>query len=147
MANPGVAPPNYTTAVGKLRAILGDTAYVELVPPVVGQGDYAWFSDAVLEVFLAQTNGDVNAAAVYGWNQMGDILATESASITTDDLRVQDLWRRAQFFYDRAKDAIAGQGDDIFVLANLGSSCGCHCHEELADPYWPFGPLGCCTCR
>jgi hypothetical protein len=138
VANVGIAPPDYDTDLGQLRAVLGDTAYVALVPPVSGQGDYVWFADESLLVFLSLAEDDVDAAAIYGWNQMGDILAAEAASITTDDLRV-DTTKRAQFFYDRAARAQETLGGDVFALATLGSSTCVH--AELAGWYYGY-----CSC-
>ena len=143
----GVAPPNYATDIGQLRAVINDIHWEPLVPAVPGQGSYQFFGDDQLQVFLDRSGGDVDKAAAYAWRSIGDIYAAESASITTDDLRVADLWRRAQFFYDRADKADAAGADDIFALAPLGHSCGCRCHAELAEPFWPFGLMGCCSCR
>lgn len=137
MENPGIAPPDPNTDIGQLRYLIPDSSYTELVPPVSGQGDYEWFSDAALGVFLAQSDNDVDAAAIIAWRQMGDYYAAQSASIQTDDLKVSELWRRAQFFYDKANRAEESAAADVFALAPLGSTKKCH-HAELAG-FWGCG--------
>ena len=42
MANTGVAPPNFTTDVGKVRVLLGDTDPTNVA---AGSGTYMYFSD------------------------------------------------------------------------------------------------------
>lgn len=148
--NQGIAPPDSSTELGQLRYVIGDFHYEELTPPVAGQGVYQWFGDVALTVFLDRSDNDVDKASILAFRSMGDYLAAESASIKTDDLQVGDLWRRAQFFYDRADKAEANLNADIFTLASIGPDY--ECTPELAPIWWPDGwrpclCLGECTCR
>lgn len=145
MPNYGIAPPNADTDRGQLRFLVPDTHYETVTPPPdhpEWNGDYEWFSDTALDVFLQRAGDDVDAAAILAWRQIGDFYATQSASITTDDLKVGELWRRAQFFYDRADAAEKALGADVFALAPIGGGCWCHCHVELAA-----NPVCCGLCR
>lgn len=137
----GIAPPDYATDLGQLRAIIPDVAWAEQVPPVSGIGDYQWFGDSVLAVYLDRSGNDVDKAAVYAWRAIGDYYASQSVSIKTDDLAVSEPWRRAQFFYDRADRAEASFNADIFVMAPVGESCSCSCHELAEHEF-----CGSCSC-
>lgn len=141
MANPGVAPVDPSTEIGQLRYLIGDTAYTELQPPVTDQGDYTWFSDVALQVFIDRAGGNLDLAAAYAFRQIGDYYAQNAASIKTDDLQVSERWRIAQMFYDRADQTEGNANADIFVLASMG--CGCSCHAELAERPWCWA----CSCH
>lgn len=49
MPNTGIAPPDFTSAVGQVRAVLGDTDAENIV---MGEGEYAWYSDDDIEALL-----------------------------------------------------------------------------------------------
>lgn len=145
MPNYGIAPPDASTDRGQLRFLIPDTEYEAITPPAghpEWNGDYDFFSDSALDVFLQRAGGDIDVAVVYAWGQIADFYASQAASVTTDDLRV-DLSKRAQFFRDRADKAEAALGSDIFALASIGGGCWCHCHAELG-PFWVS--CGFCTC-
>lgn len=139
--NPGIAPPVAGTDIYDLRYLIPDYNYIPLDPPVVGQGSYTWFPDVQLAVYLDRAGNDVDKAAVYAWRAIGDYYASQSVSIKTDDLSVSEPWRRAQFFYDRADKAEASFNADIFVMAPVGESCSCSCHELAESGY-----CGSCAC-
>jgi hypothetical protein len=60
-ANQGVAPPDLTTDVGKVRLLVGDTDPSNVTS---GVGTYFWFSDDELQG-LVDLNGSVKAASIY----------------------------------------------------------------------------------
>lgn len=115
MANPGVAPLDPTSEVGKFRLMIGDTEYVPLDPPEPGFGDYTLFSDAEIEVFLEQGEGP-EEAAYFAYLQLAGSAALEAKSVKDFDLQVdlskraQELRLIAQMWRDRA-DALSA---DIF---------------------------------
>lgn len=137
----GIAPPDYNTDIGQLRAIIPDVSWAQQVPPVAGIGDYVLFGDTILGVFLSRTNNDVDAAALIAWSQIADSLIMQATTVTTDDLRVS-LEKRAELYYKKVADAKKEYSADIFVLAPVGESCACSCHAELSP--WPCES---CSCR
>lgn len=148
MANLGVAPPDPETDIGLLRYLIGDTEYETVTAPPehpTWTGDYQWFSDTALSVFLSRSGQDVDKAAILAWRQMGDQLAATAADIKTDDLSVSNLWRRAQFFYDRADAAEndLNANTDIFEIAFADN---CNRPAELSEWPWPCRCGGVCSC-
>lgn len=62
MANQGVAPPDFTTAVGQVRLLIGDTdAVLPQVPD--GTGTYVFYSDAEIAGLLALYGPDPRRSA------------------------------------------------------------------------------------
>lgn len=140
MSNPGIAPPDTSTAVGKFRVDVGDTAYVPLDPPVTGQGDYTYFSDAELQSIL-DNSGTGNAGMAFAYRKLAAILAIKAVSIQTDDLKVSTE-QRAETLRKIAADFEGAAGNDaagvdIFQLA--GGQPG-YSHVELAE--YPWGCYG-----
>ena len=133
MVNKGIAPPDMQTDVGRLRAILGDLAFVALSPPETGYGDYRYFSDAELGVFLL-TGESLEMAAYFAYMQLAASATVDSKSVADYDLKVDDTKRPgefralAQMWKDRADEASA----DIFELFDTVDRCGCQCVPELA---------------
>lgn len=94
MSNPGIAPPDYTTTLGQLRAIIGDVTYVDLVPPVSGQGDYTNYSDQQLQSFLDMGNDNLAYGAGYAYMQLAAVAAAQAVNVKTADEQI-DLTKRA----------------------------------------------------
>lgn len=139
--NKGVAPPDMTSDLGKLRAILGDLEYVDLVPPEVGFGSYRLFGDAELEAFL-ETGGSIEAAAYMAYMQLAASAAMESKSVKDLDLQI-DLTKRAtdlRLIAADWKDRADALDADIFELFDTVDQ-GCSCVPELT-PY-PVCRRGC----
>lgn len=63
MPNQGVTPPVFTTTVGQVRALLGDTDAIPLDPVVAGQGEYSWFSDDEITAILSLYGDNPKRAA------------------------------------------------------------------------------------
>lgn len=125
--NKGVAPPDMTSDVGRLRAVLGDLEYVALTPPEPGLGSYKLFGDAELEAFL-ETSGSVEGSASLAYLQLAASAAFESRNVKDQDLQI-DLTKRAtdfrliaQEWQDRADAAAA----DVFEMFDtVTSECSC----------------------
>lgn len=88
MANAGLNPPDFTTLAGKVRLLVGDTEPDPLDPPVSGQGEYAWYSDAELEALGEMYGGNPKKVAIY----VLSIVAVNQAMLlkkwTSEDLQI-----------------------------------------------------------
>lgn len=136
MANPGAAPIDPTTAVGRVRLNLGDTEYKPLDPPVEGQGDYVYFSDDAIQGFISSANSNEASATGYGYLQLAAIAAVSSSSITTDDLQVDtskratELRQIAAAWFAQGKDQDDASGaNEYFNIVPYGG----YVHPELSS--------------
>ena len=126
--NPGVAPLDPTSSVGHLRALLGDTQYVDLTPPVAGQGSYAVFSDADLISYLSLAGNVTLRAAAIAIRRMALEYSSKGKSIKTDDLAIdlrsrgRDLLEVAKSFESAADAADSSAADDYFNIVPFGDS-------------------------
>lgn len=137
MPNKGIAPPDYSTAVGQFRALISDTDYVELVPPVTGYGDYAFYSDDAIEGLLAVYPAVRNAAA----QALRTIAASQALLLkkwSTDDLSVdgaaiaEALRKLAKDLDDQESASLASA--DVFELIPLARER--KIHPELDSFVW-----------
>lgn len=141
MSNPGIAPLDPTTDVGRLRALLADTAFKPLVPPVSGQGDYAIYSDADLIAYLALGAGDPLRSAAIATRRLALEYSAKGKSIRTDDLAVdlrsrgKDLLEVAKSFDEAAEASSASGASDYFNIVATGSAEDLRIHAEGAQ--WP----------
>jgi hypothetical protein len=85
MANTGVAPPNFTTDVGKVRALLGDT---DPTGVAAGEGTYMYFSDDEIGAFLTMYGDNVKLAAARCLETISSSQALLLKSWSSDDLTV-----------------------------------------------------------
>ncbi len=85
MANEGVAPPNFSSDVGQVRVLLGDTVAGNIIS---GVGEYVYFGDDELNAFLTMYGDNVKLAAARGLEtiSMSQVLLLKSWS--SDDLTV-----------------------------------------------------------
>lgn len=131
--NKGVAPPNVSTPVGQMRALLGDLTFTELDPPEIGFGNYVKFSDDEIEAFLAASDSQ-EGALFLAYMQLAGQAALESKNVKDLDLQV-DLTKRATdlrliaFGWRDRADAL---GADVFELFDVSIDNGCDCTPELA---------------
>lgn len=138
----GVAPPNPTTSVGRLRLLLGDSTYTELDPPVAGLGDYTTFSDDELEQFLLAGGDNINRAAGFAYLQWAAAAAGTSGSVRTQDLSADTRGKSAEFrelakfYFGLADEDDANTGlNDAFFVAPTGSYGPTHWPEAAARPF------------
>lgn len=85
MANQGVAPPDFTTDVGKVRVLLGDTDPGNVSS---GEGTYMYFSDDEIGAFLTMYGDNVKLAAARCLETIASSQALLLKSWSTDDLAV-----------------------------------------------------------
>jgi len=85
MANTGVAPPDYTTDVGKVRALLGDTDPTNVA---AGEGTYLYFSDDEIGAFLTMYGDNEKLAAARCLETIAGSQALLLKSWSSDDLTV-----------------------------------------------------------
>lgn len=85
MANEGVAPPDYTTDVGKVRVLLGDTNPTDIS---LGEGTYLYFSDDEINAFLTMYGDNVKLAAARCLETIASSQALLLKSWSSDDLTV-----------------------------------------------------------
>jgi len=85
MANTGVAPTNFSTDVGKVRALLGDTDPTDVSG---GEGTYLYFSDDEIGAFLTMYGDNVKLAAARCLETMAGSQALLLKSWSSDDLTV-----------------------------------------------------------
>ena len=85
MANTGVAPTNFSTDVGKVRALLGDTDPTNVAG---GEGTYLYFSDDEIGAFLTMYGDNVKLAAARCLETIAGSQALLLKSWSTDDLTV-----------------------------------------------------------
>ncbi len=85
MANTGVAPPNFSTDVGQVRALLGDTDPTNVGG---GTGTYLYFSDDEIGAFLTMYGDNVKLAAARCLETISMSQALLLKSWSTDDLQV-----------------------------------------------------------
>lgn len=113
MSNPGIAPPDVNTPVGAFRVAVGDTAYVALVPPLMGSADYTYFSDAELQSVLDATGGSPsNAGMAFAYRKLAAMLALKASNIQTDDLKVATE-QRAEIMRKIANDFQGAATTDV----------------------------------
>ena len=135
--NKGVAPPNYESEIGKFRATVGDTHYVELDPPQPGYGDYDLFSDGEIQVFL-DTHESFEEAVGFAYLSLATSAALEAKNVKDFDLQVNtekragELRALAQFWFDRDSELSA----DIFEVFDTVIETGRSCVPEATARPW-----------
>lgn len=85
MANEGVAPVDYSTEVGQVRALLGDTDPTDVSG---GEGTYLYFSDDEIGAFLTMYGDNVKLAAARCLETISMSQALLLKSWSSDDLTV-----------------------------------------------------------
>ena len=117
----GVYPLDSTTAVGQLRAKVGDTRATVDPDLPDGQRAYAIWSDLELEATLASNDGDLLRTAGDLYAGLAASYAAQGRSIKVDTIaldtksRGADLLEVARSFYVEARDLAASSASDIFL--------------------------------
>lgn len=129
--NIGEAPPNFETLIGQMRAVLGDTSYEELDPPVTGEGSYKFFGDAELEAFLVAGDGLLEGALALAYNSLATSAAIEAKSIKDFDLQVSTEKRATELrlLADRWSAKADALTAEVFELTFPDQG---YCDPELA---------------
>lgn len=142
MSNRGVAPLDPNTDVGQLRLMIGDTEYVDLVPPEVGYGDYNNFSDDELGGFIAAGGGSITRGSGYAYIRLAALTAAGAISWRSDDLAIDSKQIASEYrLLARVAFEQADNEEDLNASAfalDFPYSCGCgscnQCLQELAAP-------------
>lgn len=138
--NVGVAPPDISTDIGKMRRALGDSESVPLVPPEAGLGQYQLFADDDLEVFLELADGNISRAIAMAYRQIGASWASTGATIKTDDLTYSAKdsvgnWLALAGYWDKVADDQDERAiNNYFDLVDVGAARRC---KPEASP-WPW---------
>lgn len=132
MANTGAAPPDYSTDVGKVRALLGDTDPSNVSG---GEGDYLYFGDDEIAAFLTMYGDNVKLAAARCMETIASSQALLLKSWSSDDLsvngdRIAESLRKiaAQL----REEAIADEASEYFNLISMFVD---NDHDGLEDEY------------
>ena len=96
MANLGVAPPDLSSDIGKIRVLLGDTDAENISSDI---GEYKFFSDDELDAFLDMYGGNVKLATARCMETIAGSQVLLLKSWSSDDLsvngdRITDALRR-----------------------------------------------------
>lgn len=132
MANEGVAPPDFDTDVGKVRALLGDTDPQNVS---LGEGEYLYFGDDEIAAFLTMYGDNVKLAAARCMETIASSQALLLKSWSSDDLsvngdRIAESLRKiaAQL----REEAIADEASEYFNLISMFVDNN---HDGLEDEY------------
>jgi cellulose biosynthesis protein BcsQ len=114
MANEGIAPPDFTTNVGKVRVLLGDTDPTNIS---AGIGEYLYFSDDELDAILELHDENVKLTAARCMETIAGSQVLLLKSWSSDDLTVNGD-RIAKELRELAKqlraEAVADESSDSF---------------------------------
>jgi hypothetical protein len=131
-ANIGIAPPDFTTDVGRIRRAIGDTDPTSVT---TGQGTYLFFSDAELSSMALDWTGHWRYAAAEAMDTIGSTQALLLKVFKANDLEVQGDRVAAAMF----KRAASLRADDDKIQQNL-------LNEGFVvidpTPTWGWGPFG-----
>lgn len=116
MANEGIAPPDFTTSVGKVRVLLGDTDPTGIVD---GEGVYLFFSDTEITALLDMHDDNVKLTAARCMETIAGSQALLLKAWSSDDLTVNGD-RIAKELRELAKqlrtEAIADESSEAFEV-------------------------------
>lgn len=121
--NVGVAPPDFSTPVGRVRLILGDTDAKDVQG---GTGTFMWYSDAEIEALLeiqAQKVRLVAAGILRGIaaSQALKLKRWTSADLSVNGPAVSDaLLKAAAALVDEQRAEDEADAGDFFVMAPVG---------------------------
>lgn len=124
MAN-GAFPVDYSTAVGRVRALIPDTATAD----GTGGTDYL-FSDSHLEAYLTISAGSATRAAGFAVQAIAGDQALLLKHVRTDDLAVngaavaEALLKQAKALFDQADaEDVAALDESFQVVYPGGADC------------------------
>lgn len=144
--NRGVAPPDMSTPVGQVRALLGDVEYTEYDPPQPGFGMYQKMSDLEIEGFLIRSDQSPEGALYFVWLQVAGDAAFASRVVKDLDLQVDTSKRSGEFLAIARewKEQWDSASADIFEVFDtvVDGGCGECVPEATPRPYCRKGCYG-----
>lgn len=132
MANTGVAPPDFTTDVGKVRALLGDTDPTDVS---AGVGTYMYFSDDEIGAFLTMYGDNEKLAAARCLETIAGSQALLLKSWSSDDLTVNgDKIAEAlrKLAAQLREEALVDESNEYFNMIKMFIDDN---NDGIADPY------------
>lgn len=147
MANEGVTPIDPDTLAGQVRVLIGDTNPAALTPPVSGQGEYAWYSDAELEVLGDLFASNPKRVAIWVLSQVGLSQALLLKKWTSEDLQVDGpaIMKGIEATLKRLsaevarEDVLGGEAEFFGIYGGDDGSARYPYPEGLTWQYYPFG--------
>lgn len=139
MPNEGIAPPDFTSAVGLVRSLLGDTDAINIS---AGSGEYVWFSDDEITAILGLYADNPKLAAARMLVTIAGSQALLLKKWSADDLSVdgpaiaEALRRQAKDLRDEV--AAGDLAVDIFVISTPGENVE-YVPELTPIPYGRIG--------
>lgn len=116
MANDGIAPPDFSTSVGQVRVLLGDTDPTNISG---GFGTYMFFSDDEITALLDMYDDSPKLTAARCMETIAGSQALLLKAWSSDDLTVNGD-RIAKELREIAKqlrsEAIASESSDSFII-------------------------------
>lgn len=128
--NTGLYPVDFSTAVGQVRLLIGDTDPLAIVD---GDGEYRYFGDAEISGFLTLCGEEPRLAAARALETIAASQALLLKSWSTDDLTVrgdaiaESLRKLAKQLRD---EVVASESSEFFEIVGFCHADGC---IEFAD--------------
>lgn len=141
--NVGKYPLDPTTPVGRFRVLSRDKDGTPIEPPVPAvEAEYAFWSDAEIEVYIAEAGGSIPLAISLAY---AGLAATFSASGASEEIKTDDLtykagsqvaeWERlSAYWLDRWSQEMS-EGDDGFRIVQTGAG-DCWSWPEASPRPW-----------
>lgn len=142
--NVGVSPPDYTTLAGKVRVLVGDTTPADLETPVVGFGQYAWFSDEELDALAEMNGGNPKRVAIWVLSQVSISQALILKKWTSEDLMVdgpaitrgiEATLKRLAAEVDK-EDSLGGEAEFFGIYGGEGGGIRVAYPPEIGIGWW-----------
>lgn len=138
--NPGQAPVDLTSEIGRFRALVGDLQSTPYDPVESGFENFLKYSDAEIEGYISQ-GGSVARGIGFAYLYLAGQAAMQSASVKDYDIaidetkRAADLRAIAQFWFDQADGDDVISAEEGFEIVPTGTSGGDFI-PEATIPVW-----------
>lgn len=143
MANRGTAPVDYTSAVGQVRLLIGDTdpANVEN-----GTGDYVFWSDDEIAALIVMFEGNPKRAAVQMLRTIAltpslKLKKWTSADLMVDGPAITEQLLDAALALENSLNAAARHGAQDFAISAAVGGRAARLPRDVI-PWWPFAHHG-----
>lgn len=136
MANNGLYPADFDSAVGQVRLLIGDT---DPLTHSGAQGNYRYFSDAEIEGYLLLCGDEPRLAAARAFETIAASQALLLKSWSADDLSVrgdaiaESLRKLAKQLRD---EVAAADSSEFFEIVGFSHCRGCYEYAECRRCRW-----------